>query len=489
MTSAVNFLIYEPGASPAVSLAVSYGAAGGVLNPASRVAYDASTKTYSGKASFPPGANAFEIKVYRAVEGVWVLRGALRVDMNGLPKKRGDACKTAMVQIADTPDAARSLLAPPAALMWLSSASQPPAQARREYLDQFQRTAWREMKETLPYQIVYPPLLARSSSGVVPFWATFVTPVVADDAMLEALLELALHLDGDPGALDALPPAAQARVLARALTLLPTTVEYVPDVTIGGAAAPVQGATPDQPPRKPRGAMPTNTFDDATATWTGDCEDQTGLAVAVWRAMCASRAPRVRAFVERFRVMILVITVAGARPGAFHVCGALFPRAGGTAALLESVVRTCGIPQRGDTYHAPVGNEQLGERPLVLQPGGDTLNMWYKDVVFGVDADCPHVMQLPFVGDRGGASVAQLLLGQAELRPMGAAIPELLVQRILGERGETPATDLSQVRVLPGAERLDARRPMVHARQVADGDAAIHIPDVLRNPTGSWYIF
>src|SRR3989338_11436352 len=29
---------------------------------------------------------------------------------------------------------------------------------------------------------------------------------------------------------------------------------------------------------------------DATATWTGDCEDQAALAVAVWRAMAESRA-------------------------------------------------------------------------------------------------------------------------------------------------------------------------------------------------------
>src|SRR3989338_1700892 len=490
MTSAVNFAIHERDGAGA-RLALSCGALGDVRRAPRIIKYDAARRAFSGKMEFPPGTDAFEMSVYRAVGGVWGLRGSLRVDMCAVPAKRAGA--RPMAEIAGTPgEPGPRLLAPPTVEVWRSSAAAPAAAARAEHLARFQATAWREMEATLPPLPRLPPLLACSVLGPVPFWATFVAPVAADDATLEDLLHLACNLDAAhpaPGDLADAPPEVAARVLARALTLLPTTIEYVPDVALAAGAADASGAgaTPDAPPRRPRGTMPTNTFDDATATWTGDCEDQAALAVAVWRAMAESRAAHVRALVGRFRAVVLALTVVGGGPGAFHVCGALLPRAPGAAALLEGVVRTCGVPVRGETYRAPVGAEQRAERPLVLLPDG-SLNRWYDRVVFAVDTADPTVMLLPFVDDRGGGTVAQLLAGDVDLRPLNASIPELLARRILQARNETPAVDLRAVRVQPGAGAIDARRPMEHAPDAPADAAAVHVPDVLRNPHGSWFI-
>src|SRR3989338_3146539 len=417
MTSAVNFAIHERDGAGA-RLALSCGALGDVRRAPRIIKYDAARRAFSGKMEFPPGTDAFEMSVYRAVGGVWVLRGSLRVDMCAVPAKRAGA--RPMAQIAGTPgEPGPRLLAPPTGEGGGPFAPAPPA----------------------------------------------------------------------PGPLADAPPEVAARVLARALTLLPTTIEYVPDVALAAGAADASGAgaTPEAPPRRPRGTMPTNTFDDATATWTGDCEDQAALAVAVWRAMAESRAAHVRALVGRFRAVVLAITVVGGGPGAFHVCGALLPRAPGAAALLEGVVRTCGVPVRGETYRAPVGAEQRAERPLVLLPDG-SLHRWYDRVVFAGDTADPPVMLLPFVDDRGGGTVAQLLAGDVDLRPLNASIPELLARRILQARNETPAVDLRAVRVQPGAGAIDARRPMEHAPDAPADAAAVHVPDVLRNPHGSWFI-
>src|SRR3989338_8758830 len=479
MTAAGNFAIPERGGAGA-RLALSCGALGDVRRAPRIIKYDAARRAFSGKMEFPPGTDAFEMSVYRAVGGVWVLRGSLRVDMCAVPAKRAGA--RPMAQIAGTPgEPGPRLLAPPTVEVWRSSAAAPAAAARAGHLARVQATAWREMEAALPPPPPLPPPLACSVLGPVTFWATFVAPVAADDATLEDLLHLACNLDAAhpaPGDLADAPPEVAARVLARALTLLPTTIESGPDVALAAGAADASGAgaTPDAPPRRPRGTMPTNTFDDATATWTGDCEDQAALAVAVWRAM-----------VGRFRAVVLAITVVGGGPGAFHVCAALPPRAPGAAALLEGVVRTCGVPVRGETYRAPVGAEQRAERPLVLLPDG-SLNRWYDRVVFAVDTADPTVMLLPFVDDRGGGTVAQLLAGDVDLRPLNASIPELLARRILQARNETPAVDLRGGRGRPGAGGTAARRPMEHAPDAPADAAAVHVPDVLRNPHGSWFI-
>src|SRR3989338_950923 len=218
--------------------------------------------------------------------------------MCAVPAKRAGA--RPMAQIAGTPgEPGPRLLAPPTVEVWRSSAAPPAAAARAEHLARFQATAWREMEATLPPLPRLPPLLACSVLGPVPFWATFVAPVAADDATLEDLLHLACNLDAAhpaPGDLADAPLEVAARVLARALTLLPTTIEYVPDVALaaGGAGgaragaarrapaparaavvagpagapaggpgrAPGRGAPPPPPPPRPRGTMPTNTFDD-----------------------------------------------------------------------------------------------------------------------------------------------------------------------------------------------------------------------------------
>src|SRR3989338_4681663 len=104
MTSAVNFAIHERDGAGA-RLALSCGALG------------AARRAFSGKMEFPPGTDAFEMSVYRAVGGVWVLRGSLRVDMCAVPAKRAGA--RPMAQIAGTPgEPGPRLLAPPTVEVW-----------------------------------------------------------------------------------------------------------------------------------------------------------------------------------------------------------------------------------------------------------------------------------------------------------------------------------------------------------------------------------
>src|SRR3989338_8051507 len=84
MTSAVNFAIHERDGAGA-RLALSCGALGDVRRAPRIIKYDAARRAFSGKMEFPPGTDAFEMSVYRAVGGVWVLRGSLRVDMCAVP--------------------------------------------------------------------------------------------------------------------------------------------------------------------------------------------------------------------------------------------------------------------------------------------------------------------------------------------------------------------------------------------------------------------
>src|SRR3989338_4480574 len=111
MTSAVNFAIHERDGAGA-RLALSCGALGDVRRAPRIIKYDAARRAFSGKMEFPPGTDAFEMSVYRAVGGVWVLRGSLSVDMCAVPAKRAGA--RPMAQIAGTPgEPGPRLLAPP----------------------------------------------------------------------------------------------------------------------------------------------------------------------------------------------------------------------------------------------------------------------------------------------------------------------------------------------------------------------------------------
>src|SRR3989344_2608029 len=256
MTSAGNFAIHERDGAGA-RLAPAGGALGDVRRAPRIIKYDAARRAFSGKMEFPPGTDAFEMSVYRAVGGVWVLRGSLRVDMCAVPAKRAGA--RPMAQIAGTPgEPGPRLLAPPTVEVWRSSAAAPGAAARAEPPARSRAAAGGEMEATLPPLPRLPPLLACSVLGPVPFWATFVAPVAADDATLEDLLHLACNLDAAhpaPGDLADAPPEVAARVLARALTLLPTTIEYVPDVALaaGGAGGARGGAAAARPPPPPPG--------------------------------------------------------------------------------------------------------------------------------------------------------------------------------------------------------------------------------------------
>src|SRR3989338_1186584 len=256
MTSAVNFAIHERDGAGA-RLALSCGALGDVRRAPRIIKYDAARRAFSGKMEFPPGTDAFEMSVYRAVGGVWVLRGSLRVDMCAVPAKRAGA--RPMAQFAGAPgEPGPRLLAPPTVEVWRSSAAAPAAAARAEHLARFQATAGRALEAKLPPLPRLPPLLACIVLGPVPFWATFVAPGAAADATLEDLLHLACNLDAAhpaPGDLADAPPEVAARVLARALTLLPTTIEYVPDVALaaGAAGGAGGGGAPGRPPRPPPG--------------------------------------------------------------------------------------------------------------------------------------------------------------------------------------------------------------------------------------------
>ena len=479
----INVRVAEAGGGPGVALALSYGALGGVRQRPSRMRFNPAAGLYTAKIELPAGVGGADLSVHRDVGGVWVLRGQLRVHVDGLGAKPR-AC--ALVQVAGTPGAAPREEAPPRIELWLASG----AETRDKMLLEFQRMAHDVMRAALP-AVSLPPLLAYTVAGVVPFWATFLARAAAAPALPGDLLRLACLLDADAAAVDDLDdagPVTQARVLARALTLLSTTIEYTPDVALArGADAAGAGATPDGAPRRPRGTMPTNTFDDATATWADDCEGQTALAAAVWRAMAA--APETRDLAARFRFVVLVITVRGANANAFHVCGALLPRGRGAAALLECVVRTRGIPEDAGAYDPPKGSAKRAERPLVRLPDG-SLNNWYDQIVFAVDLAAPAEMLLPYVAGRGGGSVAQLLAGDVALEPLAVPLNEALEQRIVRERDDMPATDLRGVRVQLGESRIDARRPMVHQPGApGEHESAIHVPDVLRNPEGSWFVF
>jgi len=119
-----------------------------------------------------------------------------------------------------------------------------------------------------------------------------------------------------------------------------------------------------------------------------------------------------------------------------------------------------------------------------------SLNNWYDRIVFAVDLARPTEMLLPHVAGRGGGTVAQLLAGDVALEPLGAPLSEALERRIYREREDMPAVDLRGVRVQSGAHYIDAQRPMEHRAAAPDADAAaIHVPDVLRNPGGSWFVF
>lgn len=480
----INFRVHEPGAGAGVDLAMAYGALGGARRPARAIKFDARTAAYTGKMELPAGTGGVDISVYRNVDGVWLLRGQLRAAVDALGRR---PAAYALVQIAGTPgDPPRGELRPPRVELWLATGSK----TRDELLLEHQTMAHELMRAALVDQPGVPPLLAYTVCGVAPFWATFLARVEAAPALAGDLLRLACLLDADePADLADAGPVAQARVLARALTLLPTTIEYTPDVALvrGADAVSGAGATPDAPPRRPRGTMPTNTFDDAAATWADDCEGQTALAAAVWRAMGAADATR--ALAAQFRFVVLVITVRGGRAGAYHVCGALLPLRRGAAALLECVVRTCGIPADADEYTPPAGAYKRAERPLVRLRDG-SLNNWYDRIVFAVDLARPTEMLLPHVAGRGGGTVAQLLAGDVALEPLGAPLSEALERRIYREREDMPAVDLRGVRVQLGAHYIDAQRPMEHRAAAPDADAAaIHVPDVLRNPGGSWFVF
>src|SRR3989338_8243795 len=192
MTSAVNFAIHERDGAGA-RLALSCGALGDVRRAPRLIKDDAARRAFSGKMEFPPGTDAFEMSVYRAVGGVWVLRGSLRVDMCAVPAKRAGA--RPMAQIAGTPgEPGPRLLAPPTVEVWRSSAAAPAAGARAGHPARVPAHAGRGEEGTPPTLPRLPPLLACRVLGPVPFWATFVAPVAADDATLEDLLHLACNL-------------------------------------------------------------------------------------------------------------------------------------------------------------------------------------------------------------------------------------------------------------------------------------------------------
>src|SRR3989338_2879557 len=161
MTSAVNFAIHERDGAGA-RLALSCGALGDVRRAPRIIKYDAARRAFSGKMEFPPGTDAFEMSVYRAVGGVWVLRGSLRVDMCAVPAGRAGG------------GPAGRLRAPRAVEVWRSPGAAPAAAARAEHLARFQATAWREMEATLPPLPRLPPLPPCSGPGPVPVWATVV---------------------------------------------------------------------------------------------------------------------------------------------------------------------------------------------------------------------------------------------------------------------------------------------------------------------------
>lgn len=384
----------------------------------------------------PADAPAVWIYVFEHVCGHWVLRGgaavqpcALRADWTGLevlPLTNGTR------GVAGVPRIDARSRGKTGRLPWRQMPE------RAALLATYCKVATGELMEAMRLRVA-PPLLADTLHGRLPFGATFATPLRVPAATVRALLQLACNLDAAECAVETLAgahPDVAARVLAR-IALVANTVRYVAD-----DARAIDGGT-----------VPTNTFTDASMTWTDDCEGATAITAGLWRAL--GQVPEVRGLVAAYRFVVVATTIVTAAPGAYHVCAALLPRAvhaARPAALVESVVRTAALPVRGDAYARPA--DRTRERPLVAVDG--TLNRWYGDVAFALDAERPLELLLPHVDGRPGGSLADLLAGVAALEPMTTTLITALNEEILAEVAWTPATDFGAARleVVPGDARL-----------------------------------
>lgn len=442
----IDFCVREEG--PTASIAVAVGVCGGVQDYARSIKYSSKHGGHvCSVRDVAPGARVW-IYVFRQIGDHWVLRGGAATGTLGhawsaLPSQN----------LAGTPGQPGDEAPAPEILARTNRAVTAPEPADfTDELMQYAELTRRELLESVPWMIAPPPVLAYTLHGVVPVGATFETPMEIPAATLRNLVSLMCHLDATPVELETLASAEKevvARVLAR-IAIVANTIRYIPDealaINVDYAAGP-DGA----PPRAP-GTIPTNTFTDASMTWTDDCEGDVAITVGIWRALRAADIPELRPVLAKYRMVVLATTISGAAPGAYHMCAALL---GPRPVLVESVVRTAGIPSSARRYVAPQTDaERRRERPLVRT--GDTLNNWYGNVAFALDVDDPLTVLLPTVDTKYGGTLAQMLDGRVAFEPMVATLPPHVRRAVLDACATTPRTNLSAQRlaIAPGRPGL-----------------------------------
>lgn len=467
----VDFYVQAPAG---VTFAAAVGVCGGVQGYARLLVR--SRRGPACSVDVPADAPAVWIFVFEQINTHWVLRGGGAVRLAGAAGDVGVHMHT----LAGTPGESDGVAAPPAVTARVEGGSRAVprllAPGRHEKLMQYSREARAELLTAMPALEYPPPLLARTLHGTAPVGVTFATRAEVGPDTLHGLLALMCHLERsecEPADLGDAPPQLVARVLAR-VALVANTVRYIPDEARAGAArVGLTGATPDAPPDAAPGTVQTNIYLDPAVVWAADCEDDTLVSAAVWRAFEDHGFSPFDALGYQF--LVLAVTVARAQPGAYHVCAALMHPTR-PCALVESVVRTCGVMQYAASYRAPATEAaRREERPLVLLPSG-LLNDWYDRVAFALDPRQPLDLLVPRVNGAYGATVAQLLNHEAALEPMHTAIPPELRAELLGNCMETPRINLSarRVTVAAGGPGLGGGRTMCAEDGAAPG-AAIHV--------------
>lgn len=432
-----------------------------------------SRRGYACTVRLPPRAQGVWIYVFEKIETHWVLRGGGVL----CPPDKGAEARVHMHTLAGTPGESDGVARPPDVIVriaaWRPSPARPLVADRHERLMRYSEQARGEILARMPDLRYAPPLLARTLHGTTPVGATFATRAEIAHETLGDLLSLMCHLERaecEFADLDDAPPQLAARVLAR-VALVANTMRYIPDEARAiDAHEMLAGATPDAPPDAAAGTVQTNIYTDASMTWTDDCEGDTAITASVWRAIEDGLFDTLD-----YQFLVLAVTVAHAAPGAYHVCAALVHPTR-PCALVESVVRTCGVMEHAAVYHRPKTDAaRRRERPLVLLPSG-LLNNWYDRVAFAVDPRKPLELLLPHVGDAYGGTVAQLLSREVRLEPMQTTVPGDLAVEILHDCAITPRVNLAPGRltVSPGDPGLGGGTTMCTRDEPVDG-AAIHV--------------
>lgn len=460
----VDFCVRAEGESAAVAAAV--GVCGGVQDYARSIQYSRKHGGHVCSITDVPDGVSVWIYVFRRIGDHWVLRGG------GATGALGHAWSAIRSHtLAGSPENPGDEAPAPVILARYSRANAAaPPQTMPDYtaeLMQYAQLARRELVESVPWMVAAPPMLAYTLHGVVPVGATFQTPMTIPETTLRALVSLMCHLDKEPVELETLAAAGDevvARVLAR-VALVANTIRYIPDEALAINADYTAG--PDGDPAHAPGTIPTNTFTDASMTWTDDCEGDVAITVAIWRALRAADIAELRPALAKYRMVILATSIAGAALGSYHMCAALL---GPRPALVESVVRTAGVPTNPRRFTPPLSeDDRRRERPLVRT--GQTLNEWYGNIAFALDASDPLTVLLPSVDQHPGGSLAQLLDGKVAFEPMVATVRPDVRRAIEGAVAVTPRTDLSERRltVVPG------RAGLAGTAMIEDGRADAYI--------------